>query len=70
MTVKNILRNSFSKLTQQKSRENLSSPKDKIRSFILASPKASNSTLNLTSQSNLINKLNDSKTKSNFKTKN
>jgi len=35
MTVKNILRNSFSKLTQQINKENLSSPKGKGRSFIL-----------------------------------
>lgn len=71
MTVKNILRNSFSKLTQQMSKENLSSPKGKGRSFILYSPKASSSNpLNLTSLTNLNSKLSDSKSKSKFETKN
>jgi len=70
MTVKNILRNSFSRLTQQINKENLSSPKGKGRSFILQSPKASYNPLNLTSQTNLNSKLNDSKSKSKFGTKN
>lgn len=83
MTVKNILRNSFSKITQQKNRDNakISSPNNRGRSFTLNSPKASCSFtlnspkaslnhLNLTSQTNLISKLHDSKSKSKFETKN
>lgn len=72
MTVKNILRNSFSKITQQKNKENsnISSPKSRGRSFILGSPKSNINYHNLTSQSNLISKLNESKSKSKFENKN
>lgn len=72
MTVKNILRNSFSKITQQRIRDNsgISSPKSKGHSFILNSPKSGVNYHNLTSQSNLISKLNESKSKSKFENKN